>query len=141
MRCMNLFAALVLFSLPGFAALAATSSNSSRTNVSAAVTPEKAHKIMERVVSQGYYRGGAYEEVQDDAGEPDFYVFQLLRRNAMGGESDVLGFIAISRKTGRIVEVDAEWCHQYPVHKDDKALKPYPGADLPLSCGDPALGE
>jgi hypothetical protein len=29
----------------------------------------------------------------------------------------------------------------YPVHKGDKPLKPTPGADLPESCEDPALGE
>jgi hypothetical protein len=96
---------------------------------------------MHRVVSEGYYKGGAYEEVPRDSGEPNFYVFQLFRRNAKAGESDVLGFIAISRRTGRIIEVSAEWCYAYPVHKGDKPLKPTLGADLPESCEDPALGE
>jgi hypothetical protein len=141
MRCINLCAALVLLSLAGMTASASESGGSPPTSRSAGVTPTEARKIMDRVVSQGYYRGGAYEEVPKDAGEPNFYVYQLLRKNASAGESDVLGFIAVSRKTGRIIEVDAEWCHQYLVHKGDKALKPYPGADLPGSCEDPALGE
>ena len=101
-----------------------------------AVTLQRANQIMKGVVAKGAYEGGTFEELPNDGGETGYFVFQVFSANVPGGDPDVLGFIGVSRKTGRIVIINGEYCHSYPYHAGDKALKPGKGADIPLSCED-----
>ncbi|QWT19726.1 hypothetical protein KPL74_18490 [Bacillus sp. NP157] len=110
----------------------------------AGVTLAGANRIMRHVVSEGHSKGEAFEQVPNNARERDFYVFEVFRTNAKNGESDVSAFMAISKRSGRIVVTAGEWCYPYPEYDDDKAatpIKPTPGADLPAACEDPTLGK
>ena len=91
---------------------------------------------MKGIVSAGDYEGGSFEELPNDGGEVGYFVFQVFSGNVASGDPDVLGFIGISRKTGRAVVISGEYCHRYPYHPGDKALKPGNGVDIPASCED-----
>ena len=100
----------------------------------ASVNRAQAEAIMERVTRSAPYSGSTYDELPDDGGDKAFYQFQIMSKDAGPADPVSLDYVAISRKTGRIIVMRAEYCYAYPVRENDRPLNPGKEGDLPAEC-------